>query len=262
MPMYGFPTSPSTPTQSVGSQLPTSPWDYWGSGPGNPNTPGNDPFPDEFEDVPLNDPPVDPGRGPTVTETEAEQLGRVNTAQHTLQQATNLHQDAIDTLNMVLRGLSGAVQAFYAAVIIAGGAATTAGASRLLSAMQSNDPAPWMHQYQYWFTSGGAPINSSDLLGPPGNQRPTPTPPNPTPPTPTPPGGPRPPRPQPPGSQGASFRPATTDTVSLSLLALLGAVTALVSGVTAKLAHSHCHVEIDDGPCNELPGSSPKGEEQ
>jgi len=61
--------------------------------------------------------------------------------------------------------------------------------------------------------------------------------------------------------QGASFRPAATDTVSVSVLALLAAVTALVSAVTAKLAHSHCHVEVDDGESNVIRDSPPKGEE-
>ena len=56
---------------------------------------------------------------------------------------------------------------------------------------------------------------------------------------------------------GASFCPATTDTVSVSLLALLAAVTALISAVTAKLAHSHCHVEIDDGASDVVHDSSP-----
>lgn len=256
----------------------------------DPSHPDYDPTSDQnFEDVDLNE-VTDPGPGPTVTETEAEQLGRLNTAQHTLQNATNMNQDAIDTLNMLLRGLRGGAQAVWVAVILAGNWTY----SSLMSGMQSGRiPAgwnfnpisgEWVHGAvpvwnpiwgQYQFPPGYNPATgvADDPLGPPGNQEPTPPPPgDPVRPGPVyhpgPPGGGRPPKipvvdwTQTPGSQGAPFCPATTDTVSLSLLALLGAVTALVSGVTAKLAHSHCHVEIDDGGSDELQHSPPKGEEQ
>lgn len=130
-----------------------------------PTDPGYNAYNDVWNPISLNDPIPNP---PNYTEADAETLGRLNTAQHTLQNATSLNQDAIDTLNIILRGLSGAVQAFWAGVIIAGGAATANGYAALMRGMQSNDPAPWMHDYGVtynWITT-----TPSGIAGKPGNQ--------------------------------------------------------------------------------------------